>query len=156
MRKAARKSDAERASEVASLPVRGHRVGRVVGMRDGQWLVECAANMPPLLARTTLTLGAQQMQEAASAQREALIVFENELATRPIVVGLLAPPPTEVIDVTVDGKRVTLDARDEIVLRCGSASLTLRRNGRVVIRGTYVETRAQGVNRVKGGTVLIN
>jgi uncharacterized protein (DUF2345 family) len=63
------------------------------------------------------------------------------------------PKPIEVL---VDGKRVVIDARDEIVLQCGKASITLRRNGRIVIRGTYVETRSQGTNRIKGGNVQIN
>ena len=53
-------------------------------------------------------------------------------------------------------EEVDLTAEREIVLRCGKASITLRRNGRVVIRGTYVETRAEGVNRVQGGSVQIN
>ena len=60
------------------------------------------------------------------------------------------------IEALVDGKRVVLEAQDEIVLRCGKASITLRRNGRIVIRGTYVETRAEGTNRIKGGSVQIN
>jgi hypothetical protein len=60
------------------------------------------------------------------------------------------------IEADVDGRRVRLTARDEIVLECGSASVTLRRNGRVVIRGTYVETHSQGTNRIKGGQVQIN
>jgi hypothetical protein len=60
------------------------------------------------------------------------------------------------IEADVDGKRVRLTAQDEIVLQCGSASVTLRRNGRVVIRGTYVETHSEGTNRIKGGQVRIN
>lgn len=56
----------------------------------------------------------------------------------------------------VDGSEVVLEVQDEIVLRCGKASITLRRNGRIVIRGTYVENRAEGVNRIKGGSVQIN
>lgn len=64
-----------------------------------------------------------------------------------------ADPPLEAI---VDGQRVVIDARDEIVLRCGKASITLRRNGRIVIRGTYVETRSAGTNRIRGGSVQIN
>ena len=62
----------------------------------------------------------------------------------------------EAVEARVDGRRVELEAADEIVLRCGKASIVLRRNGRVVIRGTYVETRSRGVNRVKGGSVEIN
>ena len=34
--------------------------------------------------------------------------------------------------------------------------MTLRANGKVVIRGAYVETRARGTNRIKGGSVQIN
>jgi hypothetical protein len=64
--------------------------------------------------------------------------------------------PSTTIEALVDGKRVTIEAQDEIVLRCGEASITLRRNGRIVIRGTYVETRARGVNRIRGGAVQIN
>lgn len=60
------------------------------------------------------------------------------------------------LDARVDGKRITIEGRDEIVLKCGDASITLRRNGRLVIRGTYVEARSRGTNRIKGASVLIN
>ncbi|HEY6876702.1 MAG TPA: hypothetical protein VI299_01735 [Polyangiales bacterium] len=72
---------------------------------------------------------------------------------------LVAEPPQQEpqrVEALVDGKRVVLDAQDEIVLRCGKASITLRRNGRIVIRGTHVETQSQGVNRIRGGSVQIN
>lgn len=62
----------------------------------------------------------------------------------------------QVLEVDVDGKRVRITAQDEIVLECGSASITLRRNGRVVVRGTYVESYSDGTNRIKGGQVRIN
>ena len=61
-----------------------------------------------------------------------------------------------VIQADVDGTRVKITAKDEIVLECGLASVTLRRNGRVIIRGTYVETQSEGTNRIKGGQVQIN
>jgi len=69
-----------------------------------------------------------------------------------------ADPPAVMpcIEADVDGRRVRLTAQDEIVLQCGSASVTLRRNGRVVIRGAYVETDSEGTNRIKGGQVQIN
>jgi hypothetical protein len=82
------------------------------------------------------------------------LVEDDAAATAP------GSAPAEVgeqtIEAVVDGKRVLIDAKDEVVIRCGKASITLRRNGRVVIRGTFVETRAEGVNRIKGGSVQIN
>ena len=61
-----------------------------------------------------------------------------------------------VFEADVDGARVRICARDEVVIACGQASITLRRNGRVVIRGTHVETRAAGTNRIRGGQVRVN
>lgn len=66
------------------------------------------------------------------------------------------PEPMPVIEADVDGRRVRVTAQDEIVLECGKASITLRRNGRIIVRGTYVETRSEGTNRIKGGQVQIN
>jgi hypothetical protein len=90
-------------------------------------------------------------KRAASALK---LVEEGAAATAP---GVSAPAKVnEPLEAVVDGKRVLIDAKDEVVIRCGKASITLRRNGRVVIRGTFVETRAEGVNRIKGGSVQIN
>jgi hypothetical protein len=61
-----------------------------------------------------------------------------------------------VLEADVDGTRVRVTARDEVVIACGKASITLRRNGRVVIRGTHVETLSSGTNRIKGGQVRVN
>jgi len=56
-------------------------------------------------------------------------------------------------EVRVDGERVVFDAKKEIVLRCGKASITLTRAGKVLIRGAYLLNRSSGVNRIKGGSV---
>ena len=85
---------------------------------------------------------------------------------KPIIVGtfqsipkqssIATPASVDLRGVEADGQRLEVVARDEVVLRCGEASITLRRNGRIVIKGAYVETRARGTNRIKGGNVLIN
>jgi len=64
--------------------------------------------------------------------------------------------PSQVLDVKIDGKSVSFEARDEIVLRCGNASISLRKNGKVAIRGAFVESHATGTNRIKGASVKVN
>jgi hypothetical protein len=64
--------------------------------------------------------------------------------------------PPRVFEADVDGARVRICARDEVVIQCGKASITLRRNGRIVIRGTYVATDSAGTNRIRGGQVRVN
>jgi hypothetical protein len=150
--------------------MKGHVAGLLVGRDERGVLVDFAGNPHgPLVARATVPLEGVVIDGAPAKGPEVLLVFEHERSDQPIVVGLLgltseqkaptaplAHPPKGRLEAVVDGARVVLDARDEIVLQCGEASITLRRNGRVVIRGAYVETRSRGVNRIKGGTVQIN
>jgi hypothetical protein len=103
--------------------------------------------LPPVRAR--------QCSGAARVPVGSEVVVLAPHSGPPVVLGILRPLD-DTLEARVDGRRVELDARDEIVLRCGEASITLRRNGRVVIRGVHVETRAAGVNRIKGGSVAIN
>ena len=56
----------------------------------------------------------------------------------------------------IDGKRVCLEAEDELTLKSGKASITLQVDGRIVIKGMESVSRARGTHKVKGATVLIN
>ena len=49
-----------------------------------------------------------------------------------------------------------IGALDQLVLRCGKASITLTKAGKVLIQGTYLSSRSSGVNRIKGGSVQLN
>jgi hypothetical protein len=51
---------------------------------------------------------------------------------------------------------VVLKGHEEIVLQCGRASITLHRDGKIVLRGKDILTVASGVQRIKGGKVQIN
>ena len=133
----------------------GPLVGRIASVDlEGPFVHVPGQKGPPVRARTTLALEATQWARAVG--QEALLVFEQLDLGLPIVVGLIEPVRRPPVDALVDGRRISLEATDEIVLRCGKASLTLRRNGRVVIRGAYVESESTGVNRVKGGCVKLN
>jgi hypothetical protein len=150
-------------------PHLGTRVGRLVEWASGEPpTVEFEGNeRGPLPARSVIPLSPSLVAAAIQDQRGVLLCFEDGRPDAPIITGLLQPLGAEVGEDTgpdeaelpeahIDGRRVELEAADEIVLRCGKASIVLRRNGRVVIRGTYVETRSRGVNRIKGGSVEIN
>ncbi|TQV76393.1 hypothetical protein FLL45_00040 [Aliikangiella marina] len=63
---------------------------------------------------------------------------------------------SEVSTALVDGNRVVLEGKDEIVLKCGEASITLTKSGKILIRGKYLLNRSSGVNRIMGGSVQVN
>ena len=59
-------------------------------------------------------------------------------------------------DLKVDGKRMTFDAKEEILLRCGKSSILLRKNGKIVIKGANLISRSSAANKIKGSSVNIN
>ena len=146
--------------------INGVVIGKLVNLtRYGEPLVHFASNHsgPPLRAKTTVVLGRETLGE------EVLLVFEAANVLKPIIIGVLQSPTTldektqripgqhsSLPIVECDGERVMVSAEKEIVLRCGEASITLTRAGKILIKGTYVLSRSSGVNRIKGGSVQIN
>ncbi len=51
---------------------------------------------------------------------------------------------------------VTIEASETLTLKCGEASVDLRSDGKVMVRGEDVLLRAKGTQRIRAGTVAIN
>lgn len=108
-------------------------------------------------ARTVVDL------HGAHIGRQVTLVFEAGDAARPIVTGVLREAPgwplasaPGQVEVEQDGRRMVVGAREQLVMRCGKASITLTKEGKVLIRGAYVASISSGVNRIKGGSVQLN
>jgi hypothetical protein len=108
-------------------------------------------------ARTVVDLHAPHIGQPVT------LMFEGGDTTRPIVMGVLrqaegwplADPPAQV-EVEANGERMIVSAKEQLVMRCGKASITLTKAGKVLIQGEYVSSRSAGVNRVKGGSIQLN
>ena len=149
----------ERPRAAASLP--GAVIGILIGFKDE--------------GCTPLVLFPGQASSAAVAAasaidvhgthigRQVVLIFENSDSRYPIIVGLLRstkalplPDQPGQVEVDVDGERLIVGAKEQLVLRCGKASITLTKAGKVLIEGAYVSNRSSGVMRIKGGSVQIN
>jgi hypothetical protein len=146
---------------------RGVLVGILVGFdARGVPLVVGPAGRPgdPRPARSLVVLG------RADLGREVVLSYEEGSLDKPIVMGLVQPPRPDPassprpasaeaaspVEVRVDGEKLVLTAHKEIVLRCGGASITLTRAGKVLIQGAYLSSSSTGMHRIKGGSVQIN
>jgi hypothetical protein len=115
--------------------------------------------------------------------RQVALLFNQGDLSQPIVTGLIHSPlqamldnyeeeqgaqvsktdkqielaaSLKVDDVCIDGKTITFEAKNEMVFRCGQSSITLTKEGKVLIRGKYLLNRSSGVNRIMGGSVQVN
>jgi hypothetical protein len=148
----------------ADSPIPGARRGRIVAIDErGQVFVSVGPNRKPTLAALAANVEDAAVRTALDSQLDAILLFEESDPARPIVMGFLRSGPLPAsparhpcIEADVDGRRVRVVAKDEIVLECGKSSITMRRNGKVIVRGTHVETSSEGTNRIKGGQVKIN
>lgn len=145
-------------------------IGQLVGMSEaGHILVRHGANQPKA-ARVVARLSEDELVKGVQTGAEVLLIFDGNDPEKPVITDFVAPAteqPLRVIDMgtadashpltaEVDGRQVTIQAKDRITLRCGKGSITLKRDGKIVVRGTQIISRASGANKIKGASVSIN
>lgn len=105
---------------------------------------------------------------------EVALIFEGGNPASPIIVGRLLRPGDDMDDpddgtsrdvapvpttVSVDAEAeevVDIVGKEQVVIRCGRASITLTRAGKILLRGAYISSRSSGANRIKGGSIHLN
>lgn len=153
---------------------------------EGLALVDFEGNPGPgpVPARSFVALDPAQLRAAVEERREAVLLFEDGEPSRPLLVALsqtpsapslleqllteaarpeaspeaaeaAAPSPAESQDANQQERRV-LGAQKELVLQVGEASITLRRDGTILLRGVRVESRATGLQLIRGGKIELN
>jgi hypothetical protein len=151
-----------RARKVAARRIDGVVTGDLIGFKDeGRTPLVVYPNQPG-----TVALAAAAILDLYGAHigRKVVLMFEDGNPAKPIIMGLLrnheAWPVTEKpagqVEVDADGERLLVNAKQQLVLKCGKASITLTKAGKILIQGTYVSNRSSGVMRIKGGSVQLN
>jgi hypothetical protein len=138
----------------------GVRVGQLVGFKEGDIPLIVYPGQPgtaAIAARTTVDIHGEHIG------KDVVLQFESGDPHRPIVLGVIRQPspwPTgerpEQVEVDADGERLVVTAKEQIVLRCGKASITLTKAGKILLSGEYILSRSVGVNRIQGGSVHLN
>jgi len=148
--------------------------------KQGMPLVDFSENLTgnPLVAISTVAVSQDKQGE------QVALLFAEGNIEKPVIMGLIHNPLNQILEnfeinsvdaqvesntqakelsenterenAYVDGKRVVLEGKEEIVLKCGESSITLTKAGKILIRGKYLLNRSSGVNRIMGGSVQVN
>jgi hypothetical protein len=149
------------ARDVNHVPLPSALTGTLIGFRDN-------GGMPLVLfpgQRGSGAIAADAIVDLHGAHigRQVLLVLEDGDVQRPVILGLLRnrqscpiTEPTAQVELDADGERLIVTAREQLVLRCGNASITLTKAGKVLIQGTYVCSKSSGVLSIKGGSIQMN
>ncbi len=149
------------APAMPAAPIHGVLIGELVAIADdGRQPLVCypgQAGSAALRARTTVDL------HGPHVGAPVLLMFDRGDPGLPIVTGVLRegvgwplPDAPAQVEVDADGERMIVSAREQLVLRCGKASIRLTKSGRVEIKGETIVSQATGANRIRGGSVQLN
>jgi|SRR5689334_5261690 len=125
---------------------------------DGKPVVAWAG-VTPTSAQAIWMPGAPTWHDCVGLR--VLIAFLNGDETQPVVLGLLDAPSAPTATASPSSVEETprilrVEAGQELVIECGEAKISLRKDGRIEIRGTHLISRSSGPNKIKGGSVFIN
>lgn len=133
----------------------GALMGRLVAIESGRPTVEFDAGEGPCQVPARVLQDMATGGEPWLVGQSVLLMLERGDAALPVIVGRVADTlPQPAVDLRAE--ELNFEGREQVVLRCGEASITLRADGQVLIKGSRLLSRASESNKIRGATVLIN
>lgn len=84
---------------------------------------------------------------------DEVLVCSPADGSRAVVLGRLGPSAVGGPEVPDE---IVIEAKKGLVLRVGEGSITLRADGKILIKGKDLVSSAKQLNRIKGGAVSVN
>ena len=144
--------------EVAGSTIARGDVVRVEGTR-----VTVASGEEYLLEMECQVLQSAEGGPLRLSPGDAVLVWRaTEDGQHGIILGRLGPshasePQTTGRSLSIDPPdELILEAKHSLTLRVGDGSITIREDGKILIKGKDLVSHAQRLNRIKGGAVQIN
>lgn len=136
--------------DVLTKPEGGIGRGRVVStLSSGKVVI--ATEGDPRTVECDLLVGAVSGRRALAPGAPVLAWLPAEEDQPGVIVGEIAPQPSADPPDTL-----IIEAERNLTLRVGDGSITIRQDGKILIKGTHLVSHAKKINRIRGGSVAIN
>lgn len=111
-----------------------------------------SGDVAPVVAERLVTSSAPPQLVAGDS---VLCWADPTQSARLLVIGRIGPSAAP-ISVAEQPDTLVLEAKQSLTLRVGEGSITIREDGKILIKGKDLVSHAQRMNRIKGGAVSIN
>lgn len=131
--------------------------GTVVETTVDYMTVDVPGATPPLRECVLLDNGGAVLKLRAG--EHVLVLVDSAPPYQGVVLGRIIKP---VADRRAEESRsqtpdeLVIEAKKNLTLKCGEGSITIREDGKILIKGKDLVSHAQRINRIKGGSVSIN
>jgi hypothetical protein len=131
-------------------------LGELIEIRQGRPVVRHAGGpQAGVMARVLGSLCAPG-QALPALPCPVMLFLEGGDLLRPVVMGLVHDQLPVQDTLVLDMERIVLQGHTEVQLRCGQASVTMRADGKLVVKGTELVSKASATNKIRGASVQIN
>jgi hypothetical protein len=87
---------------------------------------------------------------------DKVLVWPFAESGRGVVLGRVGTPARSSGEIAKPEDELVIEAKRNLTLKCGDGSITIREDGKILIKGTELVSHAKQANRIKGGSVAIN
>ena len=126
-------------------------MGRILAIDDDDLVVALGPEERVVRCDILASAGGFSISLAADDAVLVAVPHESRIGARGVVLGRIGP-----YGQSQPASRVVVCATESLELKCGDASIDLRADGKVMVRGEDVLLRAKGTQRIRAGTVSIN
>lgn len=144
----------EKSAVTGTLVAQSIRRGTVIAVQSGgvSIALDCDGDLPDLIECDILETSQSARLELAAGASVLVWQQPGPGAGRGVVMGRITEPsvPASVPD------ELVIEAGRSLTLRVGEGSITIRQDGRILIKGKDLVSHAKGINRIRGGAVAVN
>jgi hypothetical protein len=129
--------------------------GQVVDVTDsGAVIVQPAGDDLPL--RRCELLVTSDAQPLVLARGDEVLAWLPLGEASGVLIGRIGPSRGVTTERNELPDTLTIEAKHALTLRVGDGSVTIREDGKILIKGRDLVSHAQRMNRIRGGAVAIN
>ena len=131
------------------------QIGDVIDITESGAIIVAMGGEEPRVQRCDLLVTSESTPPVLG-RGDRVLTWVSADGASAVVLGRIGPSRAVVAEASELPDTLTIEAKHSLTLRVGDGSVTIREDGKILIKGKDLVSHAQRMNRIKGGAVAIN